>query len=592
MHGSPHRIIDFANSELGAIGVSHLQVRLSRAVGDEQCDQIAAFGAEVGPHLTRTQLDLRSIVDGRSLDAARLPRPAVRARVDVARSTRPRSSSSSGPISTASTRSCSPSTTASTTAGCPAPLTMAGGGARRARSARGDGERGDPAVARPDPHRRADRGARQRVPGSALDRVRCGLPRRGVRDGRTRARGARPHPRRARRRSCSRRWQGEPFEWRGRDVCVTPKPVTDPRPDVVRRWRSARRGAPRRASAAADVPDEHRPRRCCDAYYDEAKKVGFTEGFVIAPGRPDLRARRRRSRPGLGRDRPVRALRGADVRVVPDPGQHSLPGGERRDGRRPEDARRSIWSVRPTTSPPRSQALPDMAGVVFNPLAGGMPPGARLVEPRALRGEGVRASARHSSRVTRICKAAISAYRRASPRGEVRDGSLPPLRRYPVLADEPEAAAPSSTTCALRRAGLKTAMSGLELALAAPAPNRARVGRAACARARRRCTTCGRVTSSRPKRQVRSSTSWSPTRPRLATPASRLRREHSEILATITRAEQATRRVAGRRRPTTRGSTGCATELTSLLVGTRPNHRQRGADLIYEAYDVDIGGGF
>jgi len=54
--GDPGKIVDFANSRLGAIGVSHLQVRLLARDAQEQCDQIAAFGAEVGPHLTRKML--------------------------------------------------------------------------------------------------------------------------------------------------------------------------------------------------------------------------------------------------------------------------------------------------------------------------------------------------------------------------------------------------------------------------------------------------------------------------------------------------------------------------------------------------------
>jgi probable F420-dependent oxidoreductase len=56
LHGSPQRIIDFANERLGALGVSHLQVRLFAQSCAEQCDQIAAFGSEVGPHLVRKDL--------------------------------------------------------------------------------------------------------------------------------------------------------------------------------------------------------------------------------------------------------------------------------------------------------------------------------------------------------------------------------------------------------------------------------------------------------------------------------------------------------------------------------------------------------
>jgi probable F420-dependent oxidoreductase len=54
--GPASRIVDFANGRLGALGVSHLQVRLMARSRDELCDQIAAFGDEVGPHLARKML--------------------------------------------------------------------------------------------------------------------------------------------------------------------------------------------------------------------------------------------------------------------------------------------------------------------------------------------------------------------------------------------------------------------------------------------------------------------------------------------------------------------------------------------------------
>jgi len=57
LRGSPQKIIDFANTRLGALGVSHLQVRLLARDAHEQCEQIAAFGATVGPHLTRIDLE-------------------------------------------------------------------------------------------------------------------------------------------------------------------------------------------------------------------------------------------------------------------------------------------------------------------------------------------------------------------------------------------------------------------------------------------------------------------------------------------------------------------------------------------------------
>ena len=53
--GSPQQLVDSFN-ELGAIGVSHLQLRFASRSASELCDQVAAFGREVGPHLTRRAL--------------------------------------------------------------------------------------------------------------------------------------------------------------------------------------------------------------------------------------------------------------------------------------------------------------------------------------------------------------------------------------------------------------------------------------------------------------------------------------------------------------------------------------------------------
>lgn len=49
--GSPDRLAE-SLLELGAMGVSHVQVRFAARSADEMVDQITAFGAEVGPLLT------------------------------------------------------------------------------------------------------------------------------------------------------------------------------------------------------------------------------------------------------------------------------------------------------------------------------------------------------------------------------------------------------------------------------------------------------------------------------------------------------------------------------------------------------------
>jgi hypothetical protein len=141
----------------------------------------------------------------------------------------------------------------------------------------------------------------------------------------------------------------------------------------------------------------------------------------------------------------------------------------------------------------------------------------------------------------------------------------------------------------LRRAGLKAALSGLELALAAPAPHRGTwvAGVRDGLHALHEVWTRHIVETEAPGAFLDELVAEAP---RLATPASRLRREHSEILATITRAEK--RLITP---PADDDSYGCwvdemRTDLTALLVALA-KHRQRGADLVYEAYDVDIGGG-
>ena len=50
--GAPEQIVEALN-QYGAMGVSHLQLRFAARSAAELCDQIAAFGTDVGPHLTR-----------------------------------------------------------------------------------------------------------------------------------------------------------------------------------------------------------------------------------------------------------------------------------------------------------------------------------------------------------------------------------------------------------------------------------------------------------------------------------------------------------------------------------------------------------
>jgi hypothetical protein len=163
-------------------------------------------------------------------------------------------------------------------------------------------------------------------------------------------------------------------------------------------------------------------------------------------------------------------------------------------------------------------------------------------------------------------------------------------RRFDVTGETPVVtAAPALDDVRLRRAGLKAALSNLELALAAPAPHRTtwvmRVRESL--RAVHEVWTRHIVETEAPGAFLDELVAEAP---RLATPAARLRREHNDILQMITRVEKRLELP-----PADDDSYGCwvdevRTELNALLVAL-VKHRQRGSDLVYEAYDVDIGGG-
>src|SRR6266542_4711348 len=80
-------------------------------------------------------------------------------------------------------------------------------------------------------------------------------------------------------------WTGEPFEWRGRTVQVTPKPKTQPHPLIFMGGSSeaaARRAARLKLPFFPALGDE----RLVEWYRDEAAKVGFDQPFCLLPHGP------------------------------------------------------------------------------------------------------------------------------------------------------------------------------------------------------------------------------------------------------------------------------------------------------------------
>lgn len=80
-----------------------------------------------------------------------------------------------------------------------------------------------------------------------------------------------------------RAWTGEPFEWRGRTIRVTPRPANPPMilvggSTVFAARRAARLGC-------GFLPSIGDP-ALADAYHAECRKAGFAEGFVSLPSGP------------------------------------------------------------------------------------------------------------------------------------------------------------------------------------------------------------------------------------------------------------------------------------------------------------------
>lgn len=166
--------------------------------------------------------------------------------------------------------------------------------------------------------------------------------------------------------------QGDPFEWAGRDVTVTPKLITDPQ-----RMLFVGGGV---AAAARRAARLHLPMFPMNtdpsikaAYEDEAKKVGYTKGYVIEPSGPTF--------VHVAED-PARAWEEIGPYVLYEsqtyssfqtPGQHSLPGVK---AATVDDLKQSPQYVvgTPDDVLARLQALPANTGITFNPLAGGLPP--------------------------------------------------------------------------------------------------------------------------------------------------------------------------------------------------------------------------
>jgi alkanesulfonate monooxygenase SsuD/methylene tetrahydromethanopterin reductase-like flavin-dependent oxidoreductase (luciferase family) len=167
-------------------------------------------------------------------------------------------------------------------------------------------------------------------------------------------------------------WTGEPFEWDGRTVTVTPRPATQPHPTVL-----IGGGVPAAARRAARLRLPMMPMNTDaalhTAYEEEAARIGFEGGFVMVPEGPTFIH---------VTDDPERAWNELAPHLLYEtqtyasfqtPGQHSTP---RVDADTVDDLKRAtqIWVGTPDEIAARARGLSPMAALNFNPLAGGVPP--------------------------------------------------------------------------------------------------------------------------------------------------------------------------------------------------------------------------
>jgi alkanesulfonate monooxygenase SsuD/methylene tetrahydromethanopterin reductase-like flavin-dependent oxidoreductase (luciferase family) len=169
-----------------------------------------------------------------------------------------------------------------------------------------------------------------------------------------------------------RAWTGEPFEWRGRTIRVTPKPMSQPHPTLMVGGgveAAARRAARLRLPM---MPMNEDP-RLADWYADEAAKTGFEGGFVMVPAGPTFVHVTHDPDKTWAEIGQYLLYESQTYASYQTPGQHSTPMVLAESV---EDLKRSPQIVvgTPDDVVAAAQRVPPTGALTFSPLAGGLPP--------------------------------------------------------------------------------------------------------------------------------------------------------------------------------------------------------------------------
>ena len=177
-------------------------------------------------------------------------------------------------------------------------------------------------------------------------------------------------------------WTGEPFEWRGRTVRVTPKPKAEPMILVGGSTEmAARRAARLRAGFFPAIGDQ----RLADTYNAECARLGFKGGFVNLPGGPGFVHVSDDPDRDWARIAPHALYDSQTYAAWQTPDQRSQVHVE---AQTTEDVRKS--GVYRVVTPDECVALAqEMGRIILHPLMGGMSPelgwqGLKLFESKVL----------------------------------------------------------------------------------------------------------------------------------------------------------------------------------------------------------------
>ncbi|MBM3673954.1 MAG: LLM class flavin-dependent oxidoreductase [Actinobacteria bacterium] len=167
-------------------------------------------------------------------------------------------------------------------------------------------------------------------------------------------------------------WTGEPFEWQGRTIRVTPKPLTQPHPTLMIGG-GVEAAARRAARLRLPMMPMNTDPRLTEWYADEAAKVGFEGGFVMVPEGPTyvhVTHDPERTWDQIGEYLLYEAQTYAGFQTG---GQVSTPmiAAASVDDLK---ASRQIVVGTPDEVVSVAEAVPPTGTMTFNPLAGGLPP--------------------------------------------------------------------------------------------------------------------------------------------------------------------------------------------------------------------------